>query len=157
MKIQLLLTGKTRFPFIQEGLDEYMKRLKRYTDFGIRELPDVKNTGSWPRSRLIQEEGRAILKVLSTKDYVVLLDERGKEMGSIGFAEFIDRMHQDSMKSLVFVIGGAYGFSTEVNERANMLLSLSKMTFSHQVIPLFFIEQLYRAFTIIRGTPYHHG
>ena len=149
--------GKTRFPFIKEGLDEYMKRLKRYTDFRIRELPDIKNTGAWPQSKVMQEEGRVILKALSTRDFVILLDERGKEMGSIEFAEFLDRQFQDSKKSLVFVIGGAYGFSPEVCERGNMQLSLSKMTFSHQVIPLFFIEQLYRAFTIIRGAPYHHG
>ena len=157
MKIQLLLMGKTRFPFIKEGMDEYLKRLKRYSDFRIRELPDLRNAGSWPRSRIKQEEGKTIVKALSTKDYVVLLDERGKEIGSLGFAEFIDRQLQDSKKSLVFVIGGAYGFSAEVYERGNMLLSLSKMTFSHQMIPLFFIEQLYRAYTIIRGTPYHHG
>ncbi|MFC2115332.1 23S rRNA (pseudouridine(1915)-N(3))-methyltransferase RlmH [Bacteroidota bacterium] len=156
MKIQLLLMGKTRFPFILEGLDEYMKRLKRYTDIRIRELPDLKNTGSWSQSRVMQEEGKHIIKALSPKDYVVLLDERGKEMGSIGFAEFIDRRQQESMKSLVFVIGGAYGFSPEVYERGDMLLSLSKMTFSHQMIPLFFIEQLYRAYSIIKGTPYHH-
>ncbi len=149
--------GKVRFPFIKEGLDEYRKRLKRYTDFGFLELPDVKNTGSWPQQKLMQEEGRVILKSLTERDYTVLLDERGKQMGSIEFAEFLERQHQDSIKSMVFVIGGAYGFSPEVYERGNMLVSLSKMTFSHQVIPLFFIEQLYRAFTIIRGTPYHHG
>jgi len=157
MKIQLLLMGKTRFPFILEGLDEYIKRLNRYTDFRIRELPDMKTTGSWPQARVMQAEGRAILKALSAKDYVVLLDERGKQMGSIEFAEFIDKGQQNSIKSIVFVVGGAFGFSAEVYERGSIKLSLSKMTFSHQVVPLFFIEQLYRAFTIIRGTPYHHG
>ena len=157
MKIQLLLMGKTRFPFVKEGVDEYKKRLNRYADFSIRALPDLKNTGSWSHPKLMKEEGRSILKALSVNDYLVLLDERGKQMDSIEFAEYIDKHYQGSWKSLVFVVGGAYGFSPEVYERGNMLLSLSKMTFSHQVIPLFFIEQLYRAFTIIRGTPYHHG
>ena len=157
MKIQLLLMGKTRFPFISEGLDEYIKRLKRYTEFSIRTLPDLKNAGSWPQAKVMQEEGKSVLKALSDDDYVLLLDERGSEMGSFEFAEFIELLHRQSWKSVVFVIGGAYGFSNAVYERANMKLSLSKMTFSHQIVSLFFIEQLYRAFTIIRGTPYHHG
>ena len=157
MQIQLVLMGKTRFPFIKEGMAEYIKRLQRYTDFRIRELPELKNTGSWPQSKLMKEEGKLILKSLSESDFVVLLDERGKHMDSIEFAEWLDRKHQDAVKSLVFIVGGAYGFSPEVYKRGNMQLSLSKLTFSHQVIPLFFTEQLYRAFTIIRGAPYHHG
>ena len=156
MKIQLLLMGKTRFPFIKDGVEEYKKRLKRYADFNIRVLPDLKNAGSLPQPKYMQEEGKTIIKTLSPDKYVVLLDERGKEMDSIEFAEYIDLQHQASRKSIVFVVGGAYGFSPEVYERGNMLLSLSKMTYSHQIIPLFFIEQLYRAFTIIRGAPYHH-
>jgi 23S rRNA (pseudouridine1915-N3)-methyltransferase len=157
MQIQLLLTGKTRFPFIQDGMEEYLVRIKRYTDFRIRELPDIRATGSWPQNRVMQEEGRLILKSLSEKDFVILLDERGKMMDSIGFAEFLERKHQDQTRRMVFVVGGAFGFSPEVYERWNMQLSLSRMTFSHQVVPLIFIEQLYRAFTIIRGAPYHHG
>ncbi len=157
MQIQLVLMGKTRFLFIKDGLEEYIKRLQRYTDFRIRELPELKNAGAWPKSRVIKEEGKHILKALSERDYVVLLDESGKSINSIEFAKWLDRKHQDPIKSLVFVVGGAYGFAPEVYKRGNMLLSLSKLTFSHQVIPLFFIEQLYRAFTIIRGTPYHHG
>jgi 23S rRNA (pseudouridine1915-N3)-methyltransferase len=149
--------GKTRFPFIQEGLDEYAKRLKRYTDYRIRELPDLKNTGSWPQSKVMGEEGRIILGALPDKVFTVLLDERGKTMDSIQFAEFLERKHLEAVKSMVFVVGGPYGFAPEVYERGDMLLSLSKMTFSHQVIPLFFTEQLYRAFTIMRGAPYHHG
>lgn len=149
--------GKLRFPFVKEGIGEYTKRLERYTDFRLRELPDIRNTGSWPQSKVMQEEGRAILKALPEKDFVIMLDERGKEMDSIEFAEFLERKHQDRMKKIVFVVGGAYGFSPDVYKRGNMQLSLSKMTFSHQVFPLFFIEQLYRAFTIIRGAPYHHG
>jgi len=157
MQIQLLLMGKTRFPFIREGLAEYNMRLKHYTDYRIRELPQLKNSGSWPQPKAMEEEGKIIIKALSDRDYVVLLDERGKAMDSIQFAEFLDRKHQESMKSMVFVTGGAYGFSPAVYKRGNMKLSLSKMTFSHQIIPLFFTEQLYRAFTIIRGSPYHHG
>ncbi len=157
MQIQLLLMGKTRFPFIREGLGEYSKRLKRYTDYRIRELPELKNSGSWPQPKVMAEEGKIILKALSDKDFVILLDERGKELDSIHFAEFMERKQQESLKSIVFVIGGPYGFSPDVYKRGNMQLSLSKMTFSHQMIPLFFTEQLYRAFTIIRGTPYHHG
>jgi len=149
--------GKTRFPFIRDGVDNYLRRLKRYTDFSIRELPELKNTSSWPQPKVLKEEGMHILKALGDKDFVVLLDERGKEMDSIQFAEFLDRKHQEALKSMVFVVGGAYGFSRDVYDRGNMQLSLSKMTFSHQVVPLFFTEQLYRAFSIIRGAPYHHG
>ncbi len=157
MQIQLLLMGKTRFSFIREGLAEYIKRLKRYTDYQIRELPELKKSGSWPQLKIMEEEGKSILKSLSDKDFVILLDERGKAIDSIQFAEFLDLKHQESVKSIVFVVGGAYGFSPAVYKRGNMQLSLSKMTFSHQMIPLFFTEQLYRAFTIIRGAPYHHG
>jgi 23S rRNA (pseudouridine1915-N3)-methyltransferase len=157
MQIQLLLMGKTRFPFIRDGVNNYLKRLKRYTNFSIRELPELKNTSSWPQPKVLKEEGMHILKALGDKDFVVLLDESGKEMDSVQFAEFLDRKHQEALKSMIFVVGGAYGFSRDVYERGNMQLSLSKMTFSHQVVPLFFTEQLYRAFTIIRGTPYHHG
>lgn len=157
MQIQLLLMGKIRFSFILEGLAEYKKRLERYTEFHIRELPELKNSGSWPQQKVMDEEGKIILKYLKDMDYVVLLDERGKAMDSIQFAAFFDMKHQDSLKSIVFIIGGAYGFSKDVYKRGNMQLSLSKMTFSHQMIPLFFTEQLYRAFTIIRGVPYHHG
>ena len=157
MQIQLLLMGKTRFSFIREGLDEYNKRLKRYTDYSIRELPELKNSGSWPQPKVMDEEGKIILKALSDRDFVVLLDERGKALDSIQFAEFLERKLQEPMKAMVFVVGGPYGFSPDVYKRGNMQLSLSKMTFSHQMIPLFFTEQLYRAFTIIRGAPYHHG
>ena len=128
MQIQLLLMGKTRFPFIREGVDNYFKRLNRYTDFSIRELPELRNTSSWPQPKVLKEEGMHILKALGNRDFVVLLDERGKEMDSIHFAEFLDRKHQEALKSMVFVVGGAYGFSREVYDRGNMQLSLSKMT-----------------------------
>jgi 23S rRNA (pseudouridine1915-N3)-methyltransferase len=149
--------GKTRFPFIRDGVGEYLGRMKRYTDFRIRELPEIRSTGSWPQGRVMEEEGRRILKSLSDKDFVILLDERGEMMDSIRFAEFLEHKHGDRTQRLVFVVGGAFGFSPGTYGRANMQLSLSRMTFSHQLVPLIFIEQLYRAFTIIRGAPYHHG
>ncbi len=157
MKIQLLLSGKTRFPFIREGMEEYRRRLVHYADFMIRELPDLKNSGSWPEQKVKTEEGRAILKAIETGDYVVLMDERGKAISSVEFAGFLEKQQQGSSRRIVFVVGGPYGFSEEVYRRADLELSLSKMTFSHQLVRLLFLEQLYRAFTIIRGEPYHHG
>ncbi len=157
MKIQLLLIGKTGFPFITEGMDEYTKRIRRYVGFTVQAIPDLKGTASWSNDRLKDEEGKRILKSLDPRDFVILLDERGKDPNSFDFARFIEKQMLASVKSLVFVVGGAYGFSDEVYARGNSRLSLSRMTFSHQVIRLFFMEQLYRAFTILRGEPYHHG
>ncbi len=157
MKIQLLLSGKTRFPFIREGIEEYRRRLVHYTDFQIRELPELKNSGSWPEKKVKEEEARIILKAIDNRDYVVLLDEGGKQMDSIAFAGFLEKQQYGSFRTMFFVVGGPYGFAGEVYERANLVLSLSKMTFSHQLVRLIFLEQLYRAYTIIRGEPYHHG
>jgi 23S rRNA (pseudouridine1915-N3)-methyltransferase len=157
MNIQLLLIGKTGFPFVREGMEEYSKRLKKYVDFRIHIIPDLKSTRSWSGDQLAREEGKKILHSLNARDYAVLLDERGEDPDSFEFARFLENQMLGSVKSLVFVIGGAYGFSPEVYQRGNKLLSLSRMTFSHQMIRLFFMEQLYRAFTIVRGEPYHHG
>ena len=157
MKIQLLLIGKTGFPFVREGMDEYSKRIKRYVDFSVQTIPDLKGTSSWSVDQLKEEEGRRILKTLDPRDFVILLDERGKDPDSFEFARFMEKQMLASVKSMVFVIGGAYGFSKDVYARGNSRLSLSRMTFSHQVIRMFFLEQLYRAFTILRGEPYHHG
>lgn len=157
MKIQLLLSGKTRFPFIREGIEEYKRRLVHYTDFQIRELPDLKNSGSWPEKKVKEEEARIILKAIDNRDYVVLLDEGGKQMDSIAFAGLLEKQQFGSFRTMFFVVGGPYGFAGEVYKRANFELSLSKMTFSHQLVRLIFLEQLYRAYTIIRGEPYHHG
>jgi 23S rRNA (pseudouridine1915-N3)-methyltransferase len=157
MKIQLLLSGKTRFPFVREGIEAYSKRLAHYTDFQVRELPDLKNSGSWPEKKVMEEEARIILKAIDSRDYVVLLDERGRHMDSLAFAGFLEKQQIGATKAMLFVVGGPYGFAGEVYERANVTLSLSKMTFSHQLIRLIFLEQLYRAYTIIRGEPYHHG
>lgn len=157
MKIQLLLIGKTGFPFVKEGMDEYSKRIKRYTEFNVQTIPDLKGTKSWSIDQLKEEEGKRILKSINTRDFVILLDERGEDPDSFEFARFMEKQMLASVKSIVFVIGGAYGFSDEVYSRGNSLLSLSRMTFSHQVIRMVFMEQLYRAFTILRGEPYHHG
>ena len=157
MNIQLLLVGKTGFSFIRDGMEEYSKRLNKYVNFTIRIIPDLKGSKSWSTDRFQEEEGKKILSALNQRDYVVLLDERGENPDSFEFARFLEKQLMISTKSLVFVIGGAYGFSRQVYDRGNTLLSLSRMTFSHQVIRLFFMEQLYRAFTIMRGEPYHHG
>lgn len=157
MKIQLLLIGKMGFPFVKEGMDEYSKRIKRYTEFNVQTIPDLKGTKSWSIDQLKEEEGKRILKSINTRDFVILLDERGEDPDSFEFARFMEKQMLASVKSIVFVIGGAYGFSDEVYSRGNSLLSLSRMTFSHQVIRMVFMEQLYRAFTILRGEPYHHG
>ena len=157
MKIQLLFTGKTRFSFIREGIEEYKRRLVHYTDFQIRDLPELKNTGSWPEKKVKGEEGKTILKAIDPGDFVVLLDERGQHLNSIAFADLLEKQQYGSFRTMLFVIGGPYGFADEVYQRADLELSLSKMTFSHQLIRLIFLEQLYRAYTIIRGEPYHHG
>ena len=157
MKIQLLLSGKTRFPFIREGIEEYRRRLVHYTDFQIRELPELKNSGSWPEKKVKGEEAKTILKAIDPRDYVVLLDERGKHLDSIAFAGLLEKQQYGSFRTVLFVIGGPYGFAGEVYHRADLELSLSKMTFSHQMVRLIFLEQLYRAYTIIRGEQYHHG
>ncbi|MCK5465580.1 MAG: 23S rRNA (pseudouridine(1915)-N(3))-methyltransferase RlmH [Bacteroidales bacterium] len=157
MKIQLLLSGKTRFPFIREGIEEYRQRLVHYTDFQIRELPDLKNAGSWPEKKVKEEEAKIILKAIDNRDYVVLLDEGGKYLDSLAFAGLLEKQQYGSFRTMLFVVGGPYGFTGEVYQRADLKLSLSKMTFSHQLVRLIFLEQLYRAYTIIRGEPYHHG
>jgi 23S rRNA (pseudouridine1915-N3)-methyltransferase len=157
MKIQLLFTGKTRFPFIREGIEQYRRRLVHYTDFQIRDLPELKNSGSWPEKKVKEEEGKTILKSIDPQDFVVLLDERGQHLGSGAFAGLIEKQQHGSVRTMLFVIGGPYGFAEQVYQRADLELSLSKMTFSHQLVRLIFLEQLYRAFTIIRGEAYHHG
>jgi len=157
MKITLLLTGKTKNGFIEEGIGIYEQRIKHYVPFSIVELAEPKKSGKPNEFTIKEKEGEQILKYLSQDDDVVLLDERGKMLSSIEMADFIKKKSVGSVKNLVFITGGAYGFSQSVYDRANTMLSLSKMTFSHQVIRIIFLEQLYRAFTIIRNEPYHHG
>ena len=154
MKIQLLLTGKTRFPFIREGIEEYRRRLVNYTDFQIRELPELKNSGSWPEKKVKGEEAKTILKAIDPRDYVVLLDERGQHMDSLAFAGLLEKQQYGSFRTVLFVIGGPYGFAGEVYQRADLELSLSKMTFSHELIRLILLEQIYRSLTIMKGQRY---
>ncbi len=157
MKITLLLSGKTDKSYLLEGIHLYEKRLKRYVSFRIEIIPEVKKYKSLSFKELKIKEGVLIMKKLGREHFVVLLDENGMEYSSVEFAGFIDRHMSLTGKDLVFVVGGPYGFSKEVYNRGDMKLSLSKMTFSHQLVRLVFLEQLYRAFTIIRGEPYHHS
>ncbi len=156
MKITLLCIGKTDDGFILSGMENYMKRLKHYIPFQMQVIPDIKNAKNLTQEQQKQKEGELLLKNIQKLDFIVLLDERGKEYTSMQFSTFIEQKMVGSVNHLVFVIGGPYGFSEEVYQRANQQLSLSKMTFSHQMIRLFFVEQVYRAFTIMRGEPYHH-
>lgn len=153
MKIKLIAVGKTKESYLQQGVDEYVKRLTRYADFEIIIVPEGKTTDA---NQAKQKEGEAILAKLDKTDFLVLLDNRGKQYTSEKFALYIDTKAVNGVKTLVFCIGGAFGFSDKVYERKNEWLSLSEMTFSHQMIRLFFIEQIYRAFTIIKGHPYHN-
>jgi 23S rRNA (pseudouridine1915-N3)-methyltransferase len=157
MQIKLLTVGKTDHPAIQQLIEEYAGRLTHYIRFELEVIPDLKNTKSL--SELIQKEkeGDLILKKIQSSDELILLDERGKSFGSMEFSELVQKKMNSGLKQLVFVIGGPYGFSEAVYQRANAKISISKMTFSHQMIRPFFIEQLYRAFTILRNEPYHHG
>lgn len=156
MKVLLLAIGKTSTRFVADGIAEYCKRLSRYIPFEIKCLSDAKNTRNLNESQQKQKEGQMILAALAPQDYVVLLDEHGREFTSMEFAAYMERKMQSVPKQLVFIIGGPYGFSPEVYARANEKLSLSKMTFSHEMVRLFFIEQIYRAMTIINNEPYHH-
>lgn len=156
MKIRLLCIGKTDDRYIQEGVEKYLKRLKHYVSFQIVELPDIKNVKNLSENQQKDREGDLLLKNIHTQDFVVLLDERGKEFRSIEFSAYLEHKMVSSTAQLVFIIGGPYGFSAAVQQRANYTISLSKMTFSHQMIRLFLVEQLYRAYSIMRGELYHH-
>lgn len=157
MKITLIQVGKTSQAYLIEGIDEYQNRLKHYCSFDIITILPPKQILSSQNIDLIKKtDAGLILSKLSPSDFVILLDDKGKEFDSIGLADYINSHQIKSTKNLVFIIGGAYGFSDELYARANLKLSLSKLTFSHQMVRLFFTEQLYRAFTIIKGESYHH-
>lgn len=156
MKIALVQTGKTTDKHVAGIADLYLSRIRKYTSFEIITLPDIKNSGNLPVQEHKMKEGKKIIQTVSTDDYVVLLDERGKEFRTVEFSGWMEKFFMVSGKRIVFVIGGPWGFSDEVCERADFMISLSKMTFPHQLVRLLFLEQLYRAFTIIRGEPYHH-
>lgn len=156
MKITLLAIGKTDNKNLQSMLDDYIKRLGFYVSFEMVIVPDVKKAKNLSETQQKIAEGNELLKLLSSADALVLLDEKGKSLSSIGFSEFLQKKMNSGLKNLVFAIGGPYGFSDEIYERASEKISLSSMTFSHQMVRLFFIEQLYRGFTILRNEPYHH-
>ncbi|MEO5572087.1 MAG: 23S rRNA (pseudouridine(1915)-N(3))-methyltransferase RlmH [Bacteroidia bacterium] len=156
MKMKLVFTGKTAFPYINEGTDIFKKRLTHYVPFEIITAEPSKKSASGHISIQKQLEAELILKIIKPNDYLVLLDEKGKEFNSIQFAGDLQKLMASLQSDLIFVVGGAFGFDQAVYKRANMLLSLSKMTCSHQLIRLVFLEQLYRAMTIIRKEPYHH-
>mgnify|MGYP000506299047 FL=1 len=156
MNIVLLTVGKTEASFWKEALAEYQRRLQHYVPFELQALPEVKNTKNLTMSQQKTQEGVLIRKAMQAGDWFVLLDEQGKEYTSMEFAAYLEKKIQIVSRRLVFVIGGPYGFSDEVYQIASERLSLSKMTFSHQMIRPIFVEQLYRAMTILRGEPYHH-
>lgn len=156
MKVEFWVTGKTAFSYLDDGIAVYEKRLKNYLSFQLVVFQDIKNAKNLSVELLKQKECEQQLSKLAKDDFLVLLDERGKQWTSIEFANFMDQKMQLSVKRIIFIVGGAYGFSDAMYQRANLQLSLSKMTFSHQMIRLFFVEQLYRAMTILRGEPYHN-
>ena len=162
MKITLVCIGKTDFPFVEEGMGIYHARLKHYCKFSAVYIPALKGSGSLSKEQIKEKEGELILKELGVhpgkptgKKHIILLDERGESFSSVEWASRLEKQIA-SDKDIFFVIGGAYGFSESVYQAANQMLSLSKMTFSHQIVRLIFAEQLYRSFTIMKGEPYHH-
>ena len=155
MKTILILVGKTQSKILKVGIDDYVSRIAHYMPFSITTIPELKNTKSLSEDQQKQKEGELILKEIQPSDTVVLLDEHGAEFRSIEYANWL-KQKQNTARRLIFIIGGPYGFSPDVYARANEKISLSRMTFSHQMVRLIFTEQLYRACTIIKGEPYHH-
>ena len=157
MRISLIVIGKTSTPWLKQGIDEYVKRLARYAPFQYVELPDVKlRNARITQDQLKAAEAPVLLKAIGDADYVVLLDERGQQPRSVELAQWIEDRHHRGIRHLALVVGGAYGFAPEVRAKASEKLALSSLTFSHQMIRLLAVEQLYRAQTILRGEPYHH-
>ena len=156
MKITLLTVGKTDVKWVREGLELYVSRLAHYIPFILDEIPELKGAASLDREQIKEKEGDLLLKKIKNGDEVILLDEHGKQYRSVEFASFIKEKMLRGGRDIVFVIGGAYGFAQKIYSRADGKISLSEMTFSHQMVRTIFAEQLYRAFTIIKGEPYHH-
>ncbi|MDR0546863.1 MAG: 23S rRNA (pseudouridine(1915)-N(3))-methyltransferase RlmH [Dysgonamonadaceae bacterium] len=156
MKIQLWVVGKNTQDFVERGLSEFCGRIKHYLPFEIQVIPDIKNAKNLSSEQVKEKEGEGILKLIQPGDYIILLDEHGKEFSSLQLAEYLERKTHTVPKSLIFIIGGPYGFSQKVQDAAQEKIALSKMTFSHQLVRLIFAEQLYRAMTIWRNEPYHH-
>lgn len=156
MKIKVVCIGKTSKPFLEDGEKEYLKRLKHYSPVEKIEIPDIKNAKKLTKEQIKVAEGKLLLAKVQSGDQIILLDENGKNYSSVDFSHFLQKRFNQGGKGLVFLIGGAYGFSEEVYKTAQGKISLSLMTFSHQMIRMLFFEQLYRAFTISKGEPYHH-
>jgi 23S rRNA (pseudouridine1915-N3)-methyltransferase len=156
MKISLVVIGKTDEAYLQKGLEIFMKRIPHYVPFEMKVIQDIKNAKNMSEEQQKDKEGELILQQILSSDELILLDENGLEASSVDFARFLEKKMLSGIKRLVFVIGGPYGFSGSVYSRAIGKISLSKMTFSHQMVRLIFAEQLYRAFTILKGEPYHH-
>ncbi len=156
MKVRLIAVGKTVEPYIRTGLDLYCGRIRHYISFEMEEIPDIRQTASLSQAQVKQKESVAILKAVRPNDCLILLDEKGKSFTSVEWARELEKRMTHLSKDMTFVIGGPYGFSEEVYSRADGKISLSAMTFSHQMVRLIFTEQLYRAMTIIKGEPYHH-
>ena len=157
MTIKLLAIGKTDSNQLQQLISEYQNRLKHYIKFELEIIPDIRNVKNLSEIQQKTKEGELILKKLSPTDVLILLDENGKQLTSVDFSEYLQKKMNSGMKQLVFVIGGPYGFSDAIYQKAQGKISLSKMTFSHQMVRLFVVEQLYRAFTILKNEPYHHN
>jgi 23S rRNA (pseudouridine1915-N3)-methyltransferase len=156
MKITLLAVGKTEDKYLIEGIEKYLGRLKHYIGFNLVVIPELKNTKNLTEGQQKTKEAEFILKQLNNTDSVILLDEKGKKYTSVQFANYLNKQMIGSVQHIVFIIGGPYGFDESIYKRAQGSISLSDMTFSHQMVRLFFVEQLYRAFTILKGEPYHH-
>lgn len=156
MKITLMAIGKTDDKYIIEGINKYLSRLKHYIKFEIKIIPDLKKTKNMSEGEQKSKEAELFLKNINPTDELIVLDERGVELSSMHFADLLNKKMIGSVQNLVFLIGGPYGFDNTIYQRAHYKLSLSRMTFSHQMIRLFFAEQVYRAFTILKGEPYHH-
>lgn len=156
MTIKLIAIGKIDSRELQAMIAAYENRLKHYIKFELEIIPDIKNSKNLSENQQKEKEGKQILKKLSATDALILLDEKGKQFSSVVFSEYLQKKMNSGIKQLVFIIGGPYGFSEEVYQKAQGKISLSSMTFSHQMVRLFFVEQLYRAFTILKNEPYHH-
>lgn len=157
MRMVLFLTGKTKEKYITEGIQDYERRIKKYTSFEIVTLPGLKNSGNLTPAEVRSKEGGKIISSLDGDDYVILLDEKGTEFATADMSKWLEKLISHTKKRLVFIIGGSWGFSDEVYQRADFILSLSKLTFSHQLARLVFMEQIYRVLAILKGDPYHHA
>jgi 23S rRNA (pseudouridine1915-N3)-methyltransferase len=156
MKITFLVIGKTEDSYLKQGIEKYLNRLKHYIKFELIEIPELKNTKNLSEEQQKFKEAELILKTINSSDRVVLLDDKGQEYTSVQFSGYLSKKMLSSVQNLIFIVGGPYGFDQSIYAIAHDKISLSKMTFSHQMVRLFFVEQVYRAFSILKGEPYHH-